>query len=87
MDHGPQKGPAFLGPVAGGEDHPRSCQAISPSPLPSPAQCRGGPSRSPLPPVLPAGQEDGQQVEGEKYTQAKEHASHVGLSWVEDTGR
>ena len=38
---------------------------------------------STLPPVLPTGQEYGQQVEGEKYAQAKEHPTNIGLSYGE----
>lgn len=46
-------------------------------------QRREQPRNSTLPPVLPTGKEHGQQVEGEKYAQAKEHSTNVGLSYGE----
>lgn len=73
-------GPAFFFPGDGVEDGPALAQTPPPGP-----QSRG-PSSSSLPPVLPAGQEDGQQVEGEKDAQAEEHPSHVGLSCWKEAG-
>lgn len=67
----PQDG-VELGPWAGSDP-------ARPAPLLDPSQKRGMPSGPALPPVLPTGQEDGQQIEGEKYAQAKEHTTNIGL--------
>lgn len=79
MDRRSQQVPVLPGP----EDNYK----IIPVGIPCPLQRKEQASSPTSPPVLPTGQEHSQQVEGEKYAQAKEHPANVGLSYGEGNRR